>query len=71
MEQLKDHISTLTISNTVKIVELVDSFWAFNSKERKFTYCSSSSRLKCEEQIDLLWPRNSCNSYRILLVLQL
>ena len=38
MEQLKDHISTLTISNTVKIVELVDMFWAFNPKERKFTY---------------------------------
>ena len=27
MEQLKDHISTLTIPNTVRIMALVDTFW--------------------------------------------
>ena len=33
MEQLKDHISTLTIPNTVRIVELVDTFRAFIEKK--------------------------------------
>ena len=33
MEQLKDHISILTIPNTVRIVELVDTFWAFIQKK--------------------------------------
>ena len=33
MEQLKDRISTLTIPNTVRIVELVDTFWALSKRK--------------------------------------
>ena len=33
MEQLKNHISSLTIPNTVRIVELVDTFGAFIQKK--------------------------------------
>ena len=33
MEQLKDHISILTIPNTVRIVELVDTFWALSKRK--------------------------------------